>query len=123
MMTASEYYQLNRFPVTNSLPFDQFVSALKIKVNQIFVCYDMGENIRYLKITNALDNICFDTLECTPNGDYVRYPYKKGGVKRYEIAERLYDGDWKIVENTETLLLPKRKSSKNTAPNNGNLQP
>lgn len=96
-MTREEYHNLKRFNNQWDLPFEKLVQTLKIDEGQIFECYDLSENIRYLKIAHTLDNICFDLKECDKNGNWVRCPYKKGGVKRFEIATRLYENDWQYL--------------------------
>ncbi len=96
-MTATEYQHLKRFNVSITEPFIDYFNKLKLEIGQLFMCYDMGNQIRFVKVVEAIDNICFDVLECSSDGNYVRCPYKKGNIKRYEIAERLYEGDWRLL--------------------------
>lgn len=98
-MTKEEYSNLKRFKNQWDISFEELVCKLKIVQGQVFECYDLCSNIRYLKVVYALDNISFDLKECDINGDSVRFPYKRGNVKRFEIAARLYENDWQFYEN------------------------
>ena len=96
-MTKEEYCNLKRFENQWNISFEELMSKLKIAEDQVFKCYDLSENVRYLKVIHVLDNICFDLKECDINGAWVRCPYRKGSVKRFEIAARLYENDWQYL--------------------------
>lgn len=96
-MTKQVYNNLKRFNTKWQMPFMKLVATLKIEEQQMFKCYDLSNSVRYLKVTNALNNICYDLKECDANGNWVRCPYKKGSVKRFEIATRLYQNDWFLL--------------------------
>ena len=97
-MTAEEYTQLNRFEVSHNSTFEEFNRNLRFSENVIFECNTIHNTIKYVRIKCHLEFILFDMIECTASGGDVRCPYKRGSTRKSEIAERLYEGDWRIYK-------------------------
>jgi hypothetical protein len=98
-MTTSEYESLKRFPVNHSASFTEYLKTLHCAENTIFECYTLSNTVKYIRITNQFEGVLFDIKECTPGGDSVRCPYMRNSNRKEEIAERLYDGDWRLYSN------------------------
>lgn len=98
-MTTYEYQQLKRFKTGRRLSYDEFLKTLHFSENVIFECYTLSERITYVQIKNSFEGIFFDIVECSPEGNPVRCPYKRGSTRKEEIADRLYEGDWRFFKH------------------------
>lgn len=70
-------------------------------VGDVFKAYDMGERLRYVCITAALEGLLYDLKECDRNGKPVRLPYRKAGVRHEEIINRLLENDWRLIKTLQ----------------------
>jgi len=95
-MTAEEYNNLKRFPVKHQHNRKDFGKSLRLTGKELFECYTISNNIKYVHITSSFNGKLFDILECTNEGKPVRCPYKRGMTHKEEIADRLFEGDWRL---------------------------
>jgi len=98
LLSRIEYNKRKRFPTEIAEPFDKFSEKITLPQETIFIAYTWSGNMRYVKITCEFAQIHFDLYECNPEGQPLKYGYRKGSVHKNEIAERLFEGDWKIYK-------------------------
>lgn len=97
MLTAQAYAQRKRFPVQTSQSFERFTERLWLEEDAVFEVHTMQNTLMRLKITASYGDLLFDLKECTPSGEQVYRGYWRGSVQKTQIAERLYEGDWRIL--------------------------
>ncbi len=101
ILTAQEYSQRKRFETNFIDDFETFSDKIQFAENTIFLAYTMRGKQKMVKITSEFAQIHFDIRECNNKGEFVRFGYRRGSIHKNEIAERLYEGDWKIVKSPE----------------------
>jgi len=97
-MTAQEYQNLKRFPKPDNIDFEKFCNSLHLPENAIFEIYTLTDNLVYAKITASFENLFFDITQTTEDGKIVRCPLYVNSITKSAIAERIYQGDWRIKE-------------------------
>ena len=97
-MTNKELLQLERFKVNDNVSYDEFLGGLQFPENLIIECYTLTNSIKYAQIKDKSEGRFFDIIECSSEGHPVPSPYKRENISKHEIAERLYEGDWRIFE-------------------------
>ncbi len=100
-LTAQQYSQRKRFETNFTVDFETFSDKIQLPQETIFLAYTMWGKQKMVKIACEFAQIHFDIIECNSKGEFVRFGYRIGSVHKKEIAERLYKGDWKIL-NTQT---------------------
>jgi hypothetical protein len=96
-ITGEQYRNRERFQRNFDCDFETFLYRLVINEGNIYKFKNIiagGEG--YVKITCEFANMLFDTKECNENGNLIRFGCRMGSVKKSEIAERIYEGDWKL---------------------------
>ncbi|MCC5944158.1 MAG: hypothetical protein JJT94_04435 [Bernardetiaceae bacterium] len=95
-MTRETYNKRKRFKRNFKVDFDTFAERIDLPIDTIFQAYTIYGKLKFVKITCEFAQIHFDIKECTPTGDAVRFGYRRNSIHKKEIAERIYEGDWKI---------------------------
>jgi hypothetical protein len=88
---------VNVFETNFDCDFDTFVNRIYFDVKTVFKAKTLWGEEKLVKITCEFAQIHFDIRECDEKGEFVRFGYRIGSVHKKEIAERLYEGDWKTV--------------------------
>jgi hypothetical protein len=96
-ITNKEQLQLERFKVNHNLSYNEFFNSLQLKEDLIIECYTVSNNIKYAQIKSSFEGTFFDIVECSPEGQPVSSPYIREKISKHEIAERLYEGDWRLA--------------------------
>ena len=96
-ITREEYNKRERFETNFDCDFETFVSRIYFDVNTVFRAKTWWGEEKLIKITCEFAQIHFDVQQCDEKGEPVRYGYRRGSLHKKEIAERLFEGDWKAV--------------------------
>jgi hypothetical protein len=96
LITREEYEKRKRYERNFDCDFETFANRVYFPENTIFKTLTWWGEEKYIKITCEFAQIHFDIRECDKNGEFVRFGYRKGSIHKNEIAERIYEGDWKL---------------------------
>jgi hypothetical protein len=96
-ITNKELLQLKRFKVNQDVSYNEFLDRLELSENAILECYTLSNNIKYAQLKGVFEGKFFDIVECSPEGHPVSSPYVREKISKHEIAERLYEGDWRLI--------------------------
>jgi hypothetical protein len=97
--TREEYENRPRFPVNHDGDFEKFYYKTHFEKDTIFEIRNLKGIILYAKIENEPDDLFYDIIECKLTGESVRCPLRHNGVNKSEIVLRIFEGDWRIIEN------------------------
>ena len=100
-ITREECEKRERFERNFDCDFETFANRVYFQEGTIFVAKTWWNTEKYIKITCEFAQIHFDIKECDEKGELVRCGYRMGSVHKNEIAERLFEGDWKLLEQPE----------------------
>jgi len=96
-LTYEEYNNRERFATNFNCDFESFAKSVFFPEGTIFKVKRLTGGETFAKITCEFAQIHFDIRECDEKGEFVRFGRRMGSVHRTEIAERLYEGDWKTI--------------------------
>ncbi len=89
-----------KFERDSSLTLAHYES-LNFPVNTIFEINFLTKGLGYAKIYAEFTQVNFDIYECTSSGEVIEDGLRTGIIIKQEIAERLYEGDWRIYSKLE----------------------
>ena len=95
-MNNTEYNNLLRFENIENIDFDSFKTKLQISSNTMFQIYTIYNQLVYAKVTDEFENLLFDIKQTTPEGEIVPRPLYANSLTKNQIAERIYQGDWRV---------------------------
>jgi hypothetical protein len=96
-MSKSTYCNLKRFETNQATDFWDFMACLRIPAGAVFECWTMHNTLAYLCTTDRIGNYLFDLCECDALGEPAHRADRFYSVSLRDIAERLYEGDWRFL--------------------------
>ncbi len=97
-MNAFEYKNLKRFKNEISVDFETFCQRLRIEKEQMFEVYTLDNELIFIKATDSFENILFDIKQTDQKGNVIKKGIYANSVTTRQIAERLYEGNWRFYK-------------------------
>jgi len=107
-ISREEYNKRERFETNFDCDFDTFAERINLPIGIMFLAKTIWGSEKLVKVQCEFAQIHFDIRECDETGEPLKYGYRRGYLHKREIAERLFEGDWKIYHH-QTLRLSGEK--------------
>ncbi len=96
-MTSEQYNTLTRFEIPCETNFETLKTKLQLAPETMFQIYTLHNRLIFAKITETFENTLFDIKETDSAGTPVPRPLYANCLTKTQIAERIYQGDWRVV--------------------------